>query len=89
MRRKIIATFLTCIAGMVIWSHGLVKNIKGWAIYEHIIENGFHETGSSNLVTAVYLNYRYYDTLFEALMLMFSIIAVIYMSVHEGGEHFE
>jgi multicomponent Na+:H+ antiporter subunit B len=47
------------------------------------------ETGSTNVVTAIYLNYRYYDTLFEALMLLFSIIGVIFMSVHEGGEHDE
>ncbi len=67
----------------------LVSNQFGWTMYDYLIENAVVETAATNIVTAIYLNYRYYDTLFEALMLLFSIIAVIYMSVHEGGEHYE
>lgn len=45
------------------------------------------ETGASNAVAAIYLNYRVFDTLFEALMLMVSVIEVInisYANQHEG-----
>lgn len=89
MRRKIIALFIGSVAVMVMLSHGMMQNVGGWPMYEHIVQKGLQETGAPNLVTAIYLNYRYYDTLFEALMLLFSIIAVIYMSVHEGSEHYE
>lgn len=50
---------------------------------DHYMKYGLEETASPNVVTAIYLNYRYYDTLFEALVLLFSVIGVIYMSVHE------
>lgn len=89
MRRKIIAFYLTLLAGVVLWGNSLAENQFGWPIYDELIKNGFIQTSAENLVTAIYLNYRYYDTLFEALMLLFSIIAVIYMSIHEGGEHYE
>jgi len=39
--------------------------------------------GGENAVTAIYLGYRMYDTLFEALMLLVSIVAVVHLSRHE------
>lgn len=41
------------------------------------------EVGGENAVTAIYLGYRVYDTLFEALMLLVSIVAVIHLSRYE------
>jgi multicomponent Na+:H+ antiporter subunit B len=38
------------------------------------------EIGGENAVTAIYLGYRVYDTLFEALMLLVSIVAIIHLS---------
>lgn len=38
------------------------------------------DTGARNAVTAIYLNYRVFDTLFEALLLLVGVIAVIYFS---------
>ena len=38
------------------------------------------ETGAENAVTAVYLNYRLWDTLFESLLLLVSALAVISFS---------
>ena len=40
------------------------------------------EVGGENSVTAIYLAYRVYDTLFEALMLLVSVMAVIHLSWH-------
>ena len=39
-----------------------------------------HEVGGENAVTAIYLGYRMYDTLFEALMLLVSVVAVLHLS---------
>ena len=53
-----------------------------------------HDVGGENVVTAIYLGYRVYDTLFEALILVISVVAVIHMS-HirkmsvRGGKHSE
>jgi multicomponent Na+:H+ antiporter subunit B len=41
------------------------------------------EIGGENAVTAIYLGYRMYDTLLEALMLLVSIVAVVHLSRHE------
>ena len=42
------------------------------------------DIGGENAVTAIYLGYRVYDTLFEALMLLVSIAAIIHLSWHQG-----
>ena len=41
------------------------------------------DVGGDNAVTAIYMGYRLYDTLFEALMLLASIMAVAHLSWHE------
>ncbi len=53
-------------------------------VSKYILENYEKDTGAGNAVTAVYLYYRVYDTLFEALLLLISIIGIIYFSRHEG-----
>ena len=40
------------------------------------------DVGGTNAVGAIYLGYRVYDTLFEALMLVISVVAVIHMSAY-------
>ena len=53
-----------------------------------------NDVGGNNAVTAIYLGYRVYDTLFEALMVVISVVAVIHMSAFSerapvSGEHSE
>jgi len=42
-----------------------------------------HHVGGENAVTAIYLGYRIYDTLFEALMLLVSVVAVVHLSWYD------
>lgn len=42
------------------------------------------DTAAMNAVTGIYLNYRVFDTLFETLTLLISVIGIIYFSRHEG-----
>jgi len=39
-----------------------------------------YNVGGENAVTAIYLGYRIYDTLFEALILVVAVVAVVHMS---------
>lgn len=87
-RRKVL--LLTCLAiGMIMFlGYGLNKEMD----YEYmeqaknyILANHTSETGALNAVTAIYLNYRLWDTLFEAMILMLSVLAVI--SFSHRGEH--
>ncbi|MBN1788237.1 MAG: DUF4040 domain-containing protein [Sedimentisphaerales bacterium] len=41
------------------------------------LENGVKDTGAANIVTAVYLDYRVYDTLGEATVLFTSVVGAI------------
>ena len=45
-------------------------------------ENGFSDTGSRNLVTAIYLDYRLFDSLFEAGILLIAVSGVMWISQH-------
>lgn len=52
------------------------------------------DVGGENAVTAIYLGYRVYDTLFEALILVIAVVAVSHMSWFEktsvpDGKHSE
>ncbi len=87
MRRLFLAILLSLSALVVAMHSGYMTPPQTLPISEYVIKSAYIETGGQNAVTSVYLFYRYYDTLFEALMLLFSIIGVIYMSVHEGDEY--
>lgn len=47
---------------------------------QYILKNHVEQTGARNAVAAIYLNYRLFDTLFESLVLVLSVVAVIYFS---------
>ncbi len=52
----------------------------GKPLMDFFTENFIEETGATNAVAGIYLNYRVFDTLFEALMLMVSVMEVIDIS---------
>jgi multicomponent Na+:H+ antiporter subunit B len=49
-------------------------------------DNGFSDTGSMNLVTAIYLDYRLFDSLFEAGILLIAVSGVMWISQHNIKE---
>jgi len=42
-----------------------------------VIEQGLEDTGAVNLVTAIYLGYRAYDTLGETIVLLMAVSGVM------------
>ena len=50
----------------------------------YYMNNFFADTSAKNAVAAIYLQYRVYDTVFETLTLMISVMAVIFFSHHQG-----
>lgn len=61
-------------------------------LMEYFTNNFLQDTGATNAVAGIYLNYRVFDTLFEALMLMVSVMEVINVSWanrHEEQYQFE
>ncbi|MCK5758567.1 MAG: hypothetical protein KAH14_05695 [Clostridiales bacterium] len=48
--------------------------------YKYYIENASQESDMANAVTAIYLRYRLFDTLFEALLLGAAVSVVFYFA---------
>jgi len=45
----------------------------------YIVAHGVEETGAVNLVTAIYLGYRAFDTLGETIVLLLAVSGVVYL----------
>lgn len=83
MRRKVIAAFVLVIFLMVLSLE--TRPVEGaQELYHYYITHFRADTGAGNAVTAIYLNYRLFDTFFETLLLLVSVIGIIYFSRHEG-----
>lgn len=50
---------------------------KGREVRDQLLSRGVEETGSINLVSAIYLGYRAYDTLGETIVLVLSVAGVL------------
>ena len=50
---------------------------------DQYVAYAYVDVGGTNVIGAIYLGYRVYDTLFEALILVISVVAVIHMSAHK------
>lgn len=49
----------------------------------YYIENGFGETDSKNLVTSIYLDYRLFDSFFEASILLVAVTGVAFIAIKD------
>ncbi|MTI48471.1 hypothetical protein [Sporosalibacterium faouarense] len=47
---------------------------------DYYLTNTYNDTGSKNIVTGIYLDYRLFDSIFEASILIISVSGIIYMS---------
>lgn len=56
----------------------------GTSTREHIVEHGVEETGAQNLVTAIYLGYRAFDTLGETIVLLIAVSGVAFFVERRG-----
>jgi len=50
---------------------------------EYYIENALDEVGAKNIVTGIYLDYRYFDTIFEASILLVTVSGILFLSKFE------
>ena len=54
---------------------------EGTAARAYVVENGAGETGAVNLVTAIYLGYRVFDTFGETVVLLLAVSGVTFLVV--------
>ncbi len=55
-------------------------------IFVNVMQSFKEQTYAQNAVASIYLNYRIFDTIFEALMLLVSVIGVVHFSRHEDEQ---
>ena len=86
MRRKVLAILVILLCLFVLKSTLEINETPDQKVSKYYLNHGLADISSPNIVTSIYLFYRYYDTLFEALMLLFSVTGIIALTVHHGGE---
>lgn len=70
---------ITVIILFVLFAFNLDANINNTS-RDYFIENSLDEVYSENIVTGIYLDYRLFDSIFEAGILLVSVAGVIFMA---------
>ncbi|MFH5881116.1 hydrogen gas-evolving membrane-bound hydrogenase subunit E [Liberiplasma polymorphum] len=63
-----------------------INELYNTSLKEYFAEFAYPETGSRNIVTAILLDYRLFDSLFEAGILLIAVSGVIWISKHDIEE---
>jgi len=75
--RRIIAIVVLVLLGLVIMSSLSFKYGEfGERVSDYYLKYGVKQTGAMNIVTAIYLNYRVFDTLGEATVFFATALGV-------------
>lgn len=76
MKNKIYSTLIVVLMIVVLLFYGSnIYSLEPISYYGYI-EDALIESDINNIVTGIYLDYRVFDTLFEALLLLISVVAV-------------
>lgn len=79
-RRVITMIFTTALVGLVLFINFDTNLVANPLIANFYLEHFRADTYSQNAVAAIYLNYRVFDSIFETLILLVSVSAVITFS---------
>lgn len=83
IRRKLIAAWMILMFILMI-NLPTESTPHAQDLYYYLTNNFYQDTAAGNAVAGIYLDYRVFDTLFETLLLLVSVIGIIYFSRHEG-----
>lgn len=80
MIRSILVSVLVtaACAGVMYLSIAHPDSVSDGSVTRYFVEHYEEDTGARNAVAAIYLNYRVYDTLFEALLLLIAIVGIVH-----------
>lgn len=81
MKRRIISMIFTLVITALVFFINFDTNLAADPqIADFYIEHFNADTHAQNAVAAIYLNYRVFDSIFETLLLLVSVTAVINLS---------
>jgi multisubunit Na+/H+ antiporter MnhB subunit len=78
MRTTIVTTFLILTLSSFLVLMVTHPGDEPASATDYYLANYEEDTGAGNAVAAIYLNYRVYDTFFEALLLLVAIVGIIH-----------
>lgn len=70
-------SFILLLGVMDLPTFGDSKNPANNQVYEYYIENSVRDTGATNIVTGIILDYRAFDTFVESSVLFTAAVVVI------------
>lgn len=73
----LLATYVILIAVAELPPYGMPDNPIHNQVSERYINEALYDTGVLNMVTAIVLDYRAYDTMFETIVLFTATVAVV------------
>lgn len=81
MIRKVLLIIMLIIL-LVVFSNTAFKAVeqRDTSSKDYYLENTYRDTGSKNIVTGIYLDYRLFDSIFEASILIIAVSGIIFMS---------
>jgi len=88
LNTRYLSEALLCIlvTGLVLFLYLTTHRPAADPISAYYVRNFMADTGATNAVAAIYLNYRMFDSMFETLMLLVSVAAVINFSWRRDHE---
>lgn len=72
-----LATYVVLVALAELPPYGMPGSPSHNQVAQRYIENAWEDAGVLNMITAVVLDYRAYDTMFETIVLFTAVLAVI------------
>ncbi|KYH28687.1 MULTISPECIES: hydrogen gas-evolving membrane-bound hydrogenase subunit E [Clostridium] len=70
-------SFILLLGVMDLPTFGEAKNPANNEVYEYYVENSVKDTGATNIVSGIILDYRAFDTFVESSVLFTSAVIVI------------
>ncbi|HAE61774.1 MAG TPA: hypothetical protein DCG38_05530 [Eubacteriaceae bacterium] len=86
MRKGLAMLFCIASAALVLYVYSDTKIVADTFVADYYIQNFLKDTYARNGVAAIYLNYRVFDSIFETLILLVSVTAVINFSWRRDDE---
>lgn len=84
----LVIALLAVLLGVFVVALADVRELYNSYGRDYFLANGLAETGSRNLVTGIYLDYRLFDSLFEAGILLIAVSGILWISKHEVKERY-
>jgi multisubunit Na+/H+ antiporter MnhB subunit len=79
LKKLIFILMLTGMLGIFSLAYFDIINFRTDGSKDYYLKNTYEQTGSRNFVTGIYLDYRLFDSLFEAGILLITATGIVFM----------